>query len=166
MPTKRARFFRWLNVMATEDTFELFFVLLCVVSGIPLMLGVVSSPQSLEAALPELLIRIWGATLLLGGLVALCGIGLRHEDNFKIKRRPRFIEGFILEGAGLVALASAAAVIALALIVLTGTKALFGVSTYFMFVLACLFRYRHIRKVVRKMREAIELETRLRRGDW
>lgn len=153
------RSLRWLDRMLSEDQFKVFFMLLCLVAGIPLVLGA-PAPKSVEA-LPELVVRLWGITLALGGLTSLVGISMRHARRSRL-----FIEGLLVEGAGLVALASAAAVFATVIIVVNATwSAAFGTATYFMFTVACGFRFRTIRRIVRKMQEAIKLESRLQSGD-
>jgi hypothetical protein len=154
------RLVKWLDRMLSEDQFKVFFMILCLFAGIPLALGA-PAPSSVVAALPVLVIRLWGVTLALGGVTSLVGIAMRHATRSRL-----FIEGLIIEGAGLVALASAAATFATVIIVVNATwSAAFGTATYFMFVAACIFRFRTIRRVVRKMQEAIELERRLQSGD-
>lgn len=158
------RIVRWMDSLLSEDPFELFFVLLCFLAGIPLATRAAPSPSSLEAALPLLVVKLWGVTLSSGGFVSLCGILLRHPNPYRTTKKPRYIEGLLIEGGGLIALASAAAVIALAIITRTGLEALFGTATYFMFVAACAYRFITIKRTVAKMREAIELERKLQRG--
>lgn len=149
-----------LDGMMAEAPFEVLFMILCLLSGIPLALGALPPPNSLTATLPPLLIRLWGLTLAIGGGITLTGLIMAH-----LYRQRRFVEGLIIEGGGLVALGSAVFVFALAIIVVNGTAAVFGISVYFMLTASCFARWRTTRRAVKKMKTALDLERKLQSGE-
>lgn len=154
------RVVRFADSILTEDPFRIFFVVLCLLVGVPYVLGVLPPPNALESALPAVVIRLWGATLVLGSLTTLCGIVMAHA-----LRSRRYIEGLMIEGGGLLVLASPSIVLSLVLVITSGLDAALGISTYAMFATACLYRFRGCRRTTNKMREAIQLERKLQEGN-
>lgn len=55
------------------DPYGWFLALLCVLSGLPTMLGL-NEPSGIDALLPAWLVLGWGACLTIGGLGLLCGL--------------------------------------------------------------------------------------------
>lgn len=80
MHTRRTRIRRWvrshLPLFVVQYSFELFVAILCLLAGVPYLLGEVD-PQSLEANLPMPLVTVWGVMLTIGPLAMLAGI-YRH----------------------------------------------------------------------------------------
>lgn len=144
---------RWLRGVLMEDQFKLFVAVLCMISGIPLTIRAVAAPNSLVVVLSPLGIRLWGGSLGLGGTLVIAGILLRH-----IKARRRYIEGLMIEAAGLIPLGLAALVVAVLAIYVVGTQALFGASVYLMFTFACAARFWATQQIVKQVRLAIQLE--------
>lgn len=126
--------------------FELLFGVLAVCAGTALTLGAVA-PVSLNATLPALLVRIWGATQLLAGVLIVTGILLRYW------RPARLVVGWRLERAGLVPLAAAIAVYGIAALAYAGPRAIYPVSLYAAFAVGCLTRARAIARMERRVLE-------------
>jgi hypothetical protein len=150
---RRYRMPRWLRGMLMDDQFKLFIAFLCMTSGIPLIINAVSAPQVLLVALSTNGVRFWGATLGLGGFLVVFGIFMRH-----IKARRRYVEGLLIESAGLLSLGPAALVVACLALYVVGTKALFTACLYVAFTLACAARFWAVQVTVKRMREAIDNE--------
>lgn len=77
MPTRRARLRRRVyqalpDWMKSHD-FEVFSAILAVLGGLPLMVGQVD-PGSAQALLPDVILRVWGGVLTMGGLLTLVGV--------------------------------------------------------------------------------------------
>jgi len=144
---------RWLQGVMMEDQFKVFLAVLCALSGVPLLAGKYPAPTSLEASLPHLLIRLWGATLAFGGGLVIAGILIRHA-----KERRWFLEGLMIESAGLLPLGAAALVLAITAVFAVGVGATFGASIYVMFAAACCARTWAIRRIVKQLRQAIDRE--------
>ena len=60
--------------------FELFLAVLCVVSGVPTLLGVIPRPGTLSAQLAPWLVFCWSFLLVAGGLAVIWGIVRRNES--------------------------------------------------------------------------------------
>lgn len=148
----------WLRGVLMEDQFKLFVAVLCMISGIPLTINAVSAPGSLLVVLAPMGIRLWGISIGLGGFLVVFGILLRH-----VKARRRYIEGLMIEAAGLIPLGLAALVVAVLAIYVIGTQALFGASVYLMFTFACAARFWATQQIVKSVRDAIEQEEDVRR---
>lgn len=151
---------RTLDRMMSEMPFEVLIVFLCLFSGLPMALGILPSPGSLIRTLPTWGIRLWGATLSIGGFMAIIGLVMSHVD-----RRRRFIEGMYIEGGGLLMIGAGALVFGLCILVAAGWPAAFSILIYGVMAASCFFRFRTVRRTVRKMREAIDLERKLQSGD-
>lgn len=63
-------------------SFELFTALLCVLGGIPLLLGK-TDPGSLEAAMPSTFILVWGVMLVAGPAAILPGLILANRAELE-----------------------------------------------------------------------------------
>jgi hypothetical protein len=136
-----------------EDQFKLFVAGLCTLSGLPLAVGTVPAPQSLESVLSPLGRQLWGFSLAIGGGLVVWGILMRN-----VWTRRRYIEGLMIEAAGLIPLGLAALVVCTLAIYVLGSQALFGGTVYAMFTVACASRYWAIHTVVKTLRQAINQE--------
>ena len=83
----------------SRHPFQTFIMILCLVSGIPLMTGQAPAPASMEAALPSSILYVWGACLTIGAGLTLIG-------SFRNSR----IKWLLIEQVGL-ALVGAAAIL-------------------------------------------------------
>lgn len=144
---------QWLRDLLLEDQFELFIAFLCMISGLPLIFQAAAAPSSLEALLPVAVVRLWGATLCIGGTVICVGIFLRH-----INRRRLYFEGLMIEAAGLLPLGAATLVLSIVAFYVQGMKVLFGALIYLSFTGACASRFWAITLVMRALRTAMTRE--------
>ena len=123
--------YRTPNVLL-EEPFEAFVSVLCFMSGIPLVLGIVDA-QSVEATLPHPLVAAWGVTLLVGSAATLAGLRLTHgTTNFH-----RVMTGRNLERFGLQCLTYAAALYAACIFVFIGKDGAVNGGILIAFALTC-----------------------------
>lgn len=73
-------FFSDLRKTFQEHPFELFFAFFTIMVGFPLVVAG-ASPQSVQALLPEALVRLWGAEILFGGLLTMAGLIWPHSQT-------------------------------------------------------------------------------------
>lgn len=124
---------RWIPQPLLIHPWELLIAGLCLLSGLPLALGA-PSPNSINQALPELLVRVWGATLASSGAAVTSGLVLPYI-------RPHLATvGLRVERGGLALLAAAASVFSIAIIVAAGWRGALPAATYLMFAAACGIR--------------------------
>lgn len=93
------------------DPYGWFLAGLCIVSGLPTVLGI-SEPSDIEAQLRPLLARGWGACLVIGGLGMLCGLTSIRRDHYGrhlVTRVPCFRLGLRLLGIAAIVYAYAVA---------------------------------------------------------
>lgn len=65
--------FRQLRHSVDLQPFEIFLALLCMLSGLPLLLNG-PGPGTIESHLPPILVNIWAVELVLGGFLTLLGL--------------------------------------------------------------------------------------------
>ena len=58
---------------AGKHPFQIYLLTLCVITGLPVVLGI-ATPASIEESLPEWLVFLWSLCLLIGSAVALIGV--------------------------------------------------------------------------------------------
>lgn len=125
------------------NPFEVLVGGLCVFSGFPsLVIG--PSPTSIEALLPPGLVRLWGAELVLGGLLIVIGV---------LTRRHR------IERAGLFQLGPAAVAYGLAIVFVGGFGGAVAGAVLLSFGLACLARGIVLAAADRMRAELLEVAT-------
>lgn len=151
---------RTMDRMMSEMPFEVLIVFLCILSGTPMAFGAVPSPNSLLVSLPHWAVRGWGALLAVGGLMTYIGLVMSH-----IVAKRRFIEGLYVEAGGLLLIGSGSLVFSMSIMAVNGWNSIFSISVYIVLAASCFFRYRTLRRTIRKMREAIELERKLHGSD-
>lgn len=128
-----------------SDAFEILIAWLCLVSGVPMMIGH-AQPNSVIALLPEWLVRVWGINLALGGLLILLGYGAwRHRARTVVHGEL----GLSVEQAGLCLLGSGTLVFGVIIILVAGWAGTLPAGTYLVFTAACLFRYVEINDIKR-----------------
>jgi hypothetical protein len=127
-----------------SDSLIFFVAYLVIVSGIPIMIDPsIFAPVSVQSALSEWLIRLWGADLLVGGL--LSGYGLLGE-------RPR------IEQAGLALLAAGSLIFAFVVVVYSGFAGLLPCLTYALYTAAATARFRKLNRVADGIKFARRLQ--------
>lgn len=119
---------RWRRAILTraprallEEPFEIFLALLCLLAGIPLLLGA-PEPESLNRLLAPAVVKLWGIMLVIGSGAVLVGL----------VPRMRWVQIKGLQLLGLAALVYAIAVLAL------GTRGRLPGLITLAFALACL----------------------------
>lgn len=120
--------------------FELFVAILCMVSGIPLAIGVAPSPNSVIAVMPTWTFFAWGLSLSLGGGCTVTGILWRYFD------KRQFLAGCLVEKAGLFMLGTSCSVLGLAIAFYAGATGTLTAGLCFALMLACFSRIRTINK--------------------
>lgn len=123
-----------------EHPFELLFGLLAFAGGTVLTLGFVT-PASLNASLPGLVVRVWGAMQLMAGALIVAGIILRYW-------RPAFVlVGLRLERAGLWPLAAACTVYGVVALGYAGLRAVYPAAVLLAFAAGCVARARSVARI-------------------
>jgi hypothetical protein len=115
-------------------------MLLCVVSGVPILFGKAPAPASLEAALNPTLVYIWAACISLGAVLCLLGTFFQARVN-----------GLLTEQLGLVLVGVACLFYSGIAFVTLGTTS--GVSVPSGIIaacgIACLWRWRQIQQFLK-----------------
>lgn len=142
------RFRRAILRVFTEDSFEGFFSILCVLAALPIVLSPGHyAPQSVYALLPIWFVTYWGVTLLLGGVLVFCAL---------------LWQSLRIEQAGLALLGAGAFIFAIAL----GTQVpwdgrrLLGIFTYVAFACTCVGRFHHLTRVVSAIQHSRQITLR------
>lgn len=115
---------------AGRHPFQTYLLLLCVVSGLPLLFGEPAA-DSIEAALPPWLVYYWAASLSGGALLALAG-------SFLV--RNNYANALTAERAGLYFAGAAGVVYGAAIFIGRGQGALVAAAITLGFGLSCLRR--------------------------
>lgn len=124
-------------VVAERDPRAVFILVLCVISGVPLIFNKIE-PNSVEALLPTWGVIAWGFALVLGAMITLTGMALQK----------RYKNGLLIEQFGNAAVGAASLIYALALLIsnwpdgalVSGIVAGWGAS--------CLYRWWQIQKAI------------------
>lgn len=127
--------------------FEMLIALVCVLTGFPLAIGLLPTPNAIDALLPEIVRSAWGISLTLGGAFTLGGILWRYYN------RTQFLAGLYLERAGLGMLGAAVIVYVTSIALVIGVPSIFSSSIYGAFVAACYSRSRSIGREIRIIKE-------------
>jgi uncharacterized membrane protein YidH (DUF202 family) len=137
-------------VLVLSHPFELLIAFLCVVTGIPLMLGVHLSNSTAEV-LPFTLQILWGVLLFIGGALAMLGL-VRFHTSPEARRQ---ILALRIEQSGWIMVATALFVFGFILVTLNASGAGFVLLTYAAFIAACVCRYIALRHAVRAYTKVI-----------
>lgn len=125
--------------------FQTYLLVLCVVSGVPLLAGRVSA-GSIEAELPGWLALTWGAALCLGSLAALIGSWWRGN----------YANALTLERMGLLIAGSAGiAYAAVILVTIPLNTGLVSAGLCLGFGASCVVRERDIGKIIARAGETV-----------
>lgn len=119
-----------------REGFEIYVLGLCLLAGIPLLLGK-SRPGSIQSLLPEEWQVIWSLFLVGGSLLALIGIFW-----------PNRATGLILEQVGMVPTGVAALVYAVVVLIMAGWSGVIPVAVVGGFGVACFRRWYRIQRVL------------------
>lgn len=121
-----------------QETFEVFTAILCVFSGVPLVLGKVSA-NSVNAILPVIAAQVWGATLLVGALLTLVGLIIANAVDGPGALH-RMITGHKIERLGLLALAWAGGLYGTTILFTNHLGGFVATMLIYVFALTCLVR--------------------------
>lgn len=113
-----------------EHPFELFFGVFFVLAGGALAFGDIA-PTSVNALLPEVVVRLWGGLQLMAGLLIVIGFALRHG------RPDLFLLSLRIERPGQAAMSVALIVYAVTATMYAGSRASYAVGFYVVLALAC-----------------------------
>lgn len=127
-----------------DHPFEILVGFLCLETGLGMLL-IGFAPSSATALLPEVLIRVWGLVLALGGTLLLSGIFLRYSKD-------KFMLGLLVERAGYYPLISGTLAYSVIILVRAGIAGMFPMLTYLVFAAICAIRHRQINYTVRQLR--------------
>lgn len=142
------------ELAASRHPFETYLLVLAALSGIPLLFGAPNS-ASVEAALPPLLVAVWGAMLVVGSTMALVGTYWRG----------RLMTSYVLERTGLVGVGGASVVYALCAVMGAGLDAAFSACLTVGFGVACFAQAHRISRRVGAILNRVERLRRLDRED-
>lgn len=123
------------------DPRALFVLVLCVVSGVPLIFAN-ATPGSITAQLDDVWVVVWGLMLTVGALTTLIG-------TFKMS-----VDGIILEQIGSVAVGGATIIYAGAIFATVGYAGSVPAGITLGFGLACLWRWGQLQGLLRKAEQA------------
>lgn len=135
-----------LSLTPARHPFQLFILVMCVVSGMPTLLGEAPTPDSLEASSPLWFVYAWAATLTVGAIVTLVGMVWTN----------RFV-GVLIEQVGLVAVGSAAVLYGV-VVFLRGFEAgaAFPASVIVGFGVSCLWRWKQLQRYVKSVLSLVD----------
>ncbi|WP_063023785.1 hypothetical protein [Nocardia niwae] len=122
-----------------REPFELVFLLLLIVSGIT-QLVTRAVPGSIAALMPSWLHVAWLGLMTFGAIVALWGIVIKNTIN-----------GLFVESVGLVTAAMSLVLYGCAQLIFGGLNAVLPASLTFAVVVAFAFRWKELRRVIRKL---------------
>jgi hypothetical protein len=123
--------------MAGRHPFEIFTLILGLVSGLPRLLGVTPAPNSITSLLPPVLVLAWSAVLVIGCATALTGVWWRNRAI-----------GLILEQLGLAFVGVACIVYSGVALISLGPNASIPISIVGAFGVSCLVRWRQIQRTI------------------
>jgi asparagine N-glycosylation enzyme membrane subunit Stt3 len=122
-----------------REPFELAFLLLLIVSGIT-QLATQAVPGSIAALMPSWLHVAWLAMMTVGAALALWGIIIKNTVN-----------GLFFESVGLMTAGLSLIVYGFAQIFFGGLQAALPASITFAVVIAFAFRWKELRRVIKKL---------------
>lgn len=135
------------SLKTNTDPRAVFILTLCIVTGLPLIAGVVA-PGSFEQLLPSLIVRLWGISLVLG-----CGVTL-----FGMSRNSK-LYGMQMEQVGSVAVAAVSLFYATAVFIVAGNSGITAAGFIIGWAISCLYRYWQLEHLIRI--EAIRREAEI-----
>lgn len=139
------------DLSRTRNPFEIYLLLLAIVTSAPSMLGVAPTPSSIEFQL-GIYARVWSFFLFAGCAVALVGIFWprpRHQERYSVT-------GLGLEQTGLVSVAGATIYYSVAIIAVIGSTGLITAGIVLAFGLASGVQALRIHRWMKKLRPANE----------
>lgn len=140
------------NVPRGRNSFEIFLLASCVLSGTTSLFGD-AEPSTLQRALDAWMVVAWALLLTLGGGAGLFGIALRSASW-----------GLLVERIGMYLLAGASLAYGIAVIVANGKAALFAGLFTIAFGLAAVARAIQITRTVRQTIQVTRTARRAARG--
>jgi hypothetical protein len=137
---------KWLR----NRDFEVFAAVLCLFGGLPLLFGQVD-PPSIEAQLNNLIVHIWGGSLVFGAILVIVGIVKSSTKTLS----PAFLTWLRVEAYGLTILAYTAYLYTLILVTYNWQTTLLSATITLIFALTC-----HSREVAVQL-DVLEYRTSL-----
>lgn len=135
------------SLKTNTDPRAVFILTLCIVTGLPLIAGIVQ-PGSFEELLPSIIVRLWGISLVLG-----CGVTL-----FGMSRNSK-LYGMQMEQVGSVAVAAVSLFYATAVFIVAGSSGITAAGFIIGWAISCLYRYWQLEHLIRI--EAIRREAQI-----
>jgi hypothetical protein len=137
----------------SRHPFQVFILSLCVISGVPIVIGLKPPPGSLQEFVPPLILEVWGFCLVIGALMGLIGAAWRDRGN-----------GLIVEQLGLTLVGLACCFYAVILGYYTLDRGgLFSAAITLGFGLSCLVRAWQIQQYLKRVHRVV-LQVKLKRG--
>lgn len=127
-----------------HHVFELVFLVVAVLVGLPVALGAVPAPQTTASFLQPGLLAVWGWMLLVGAGIALLGLLWAG----------RVVSGLVIEQVGLIVLAGAVALYVAGAAVNVQLAAAVPIAIVGAFGLACALRSVQLRQEIRDLVKA------------
>ena len=130
---------------STRHPFEVFLLLLSILSGLPIMVAG-TAPDAVTDALNDTAARVWGGGLAVGAVIALLGIFLTrpHPRSTKVS-----VVGLVTEQVGLVMVAGACMVYTAAVLVQVWPAGFYSAAVVFCYGMSCLWRWLQIQRLMR-----------------
>lgn len=129
---------------STRHPFEVFLLVLSIVSGLPVMLGNVT-PGSVAEALSPWAQKAWGAGLTVGAVVCLLGVLMTRPNPRAVTVS---VTGMVIEQVGLVMVGGACLVYAAALVGYVGRGAGVSAAIVLAYGASCLWRWHQIQRLL------------------
>lgn len=136
--------------MSGRHPFEIYMLLLVVITSLPVFFGAAPEPGSIEAELPTWAVFGWQTILAVGSVTSLVGIFWRNRAT-----------GLILEQLGLAFVGVASVIYAASVWAAAGIPAGIPGGIILGFGMACLIRWRDIQKTI----DAVAAEEKRRKGN-
>ena len=130
----------------SRHPFQLFILTLCLITGVPVLVGNAPAPGSLEDAMPDFVFLGWNIALVAGSAVALVGSMVQKNR----------VTGILLEQWGLVAVGMAAIVYGILIPFVAHWGGAISASIIFGFGVACLWRWWQLQKYILDVQKLVE----------
>lgn len=122
---------------SSRHPFQLFLLVLSIVSGIPLLLGIERGPATIESLLPDGMVYMWGLLLTVGSATALIGSLMSNRIN-----------GILVEQWGLLVVAVTTIFYGVGILLVVGRTGIQPAAIILAFGLACAYRWYELQRYI------------------